>query len=433
MIMRKILFAWLLCGALHASAQDYTYSTNLYAGITTPALIFCGTNSTDAARDTYIMIWNKLNSDITLLWNDLGSASGGGSVSATFTNTLTLPDGTAPYITNYGGLVGVYQLAEPQSRTNLFQSSQQLTLFSTNYATWGTSNYIGTFSQVAYYTFNSGMGGGGGLVIPTNVFGQVTGCTNGVNWFVLPASFSCLVPIQIAVVGAGGGMGDLTIYGVDHPEAVGRTNGLFGQSFQTSDPVNPQDVATKNYVDTSIANATASNFHTWSDSNGVHYAYSQAGTTLMDLVSTFQWIAINHAARDSTKTNIAIQVYQTNLLAGWLLQGSTNLLLTNGWSSVTSANYTASTNSGVVTFLVPMYTAPMQWFRAIVAPSISINAYAPMAAFAGVYYPPNTFSLYNITNGRADGGWWMGDSNTLALVLVHWKGGVVTITNAAPR
>ena len=54
--MKKILLTLLLLTGLRASAFDWTYSTNLFWTITTPTNIFCGTNSTDPARDSYIVI-----------------------------------------------------------------------------------------------------------------------------------------------------------------------------------------------------------------------------------------------------------------------------------------------------------------------------------------------------------------------------------------
>jgi hypothetical protein len=44
-----------------APGQDFTYSTNLYYALPFTTNIFCGTNGADSARDSYIVIWNKIN------------------------------------------------------------------------------------------------------------------------------------------------------------------------------------------------------------------------------------------------------------------------------------------------------------------------------------------------------------------------------------
>ncbi|HEV2693412.1 MAG TPA: hypothetical protein VG347_11000 [Verrucomicrobiae bacterium] len=66
--MKTILSLLLILSTLPAMARDWTYSTNLFSGLTGPTNIFCGTNSTDPDRDTYIIIWNKLNASLNFLW-----------------------------------------------------------------------------------------------------------------------------------------------------------------------------------------------------------------------------------------------------------------------------------------------------------------------------------------------------------------------------
>jgi hypothetical protein len=78
-----------------AFSFDYTYSTNLYSGASTPLFIFCGTNSTDASRDTYIEIWNKLNADVSLLWNNSSNANNTASAAAPNAALLSLSNAVA--------------------------------------------------------------------------------------------------------------------------------------------------------------------------------------------------------------------------------------------------------------------------------------------------------------------------------------------------
>lgn len=87
----KIIAALFLMFCLGAKAQDFTYSTNLYGAISTPLLIFAGTNSTDTARDTYIEIWNKINADTTLFWDshlaDASAISSNAAITPLATNS----------------------------------------------------------------------------------------------------------------------------------------------------------------------------------------------------------------------------------------------------------------------------------------------------------------------------------------------------------
>jgi hypothetical protein len=412
-------------------------------------------NGVSINGDPLPIAFGKLNWSIDWLATNQPAAG-----QVTFTNTITLPAGTPAYVTNWGGLVGVFQVAIPAGAagapgatgatgatgpagpagtnfvtafafTNQVLSSFQETLFTTNYVTWSASNYIGTFSQISEYNFVGGSGGGGGMVPSTNVFEQIVGTTNGgANWFVLRSGYSTTNPISIAVVGAGGGLGSLTVYGNSAPYLAGNVIQLYQQEIQISNPQNAADVANKQYVDIVAANTVASQWSSFTDSNGMHYCYQPSGQPLLDLVSTLGWIAINHAALDSTKTNLAFTIYQTNLVAGWQIQSSTNLLLTNGWSAAT---YSAATNSGTVTFTAPLTkTAPQMWFRAIITPSTTINAYAPINAMGGMNFPSNTWVWATVTNGMGNGDFRVRGSNGVALVSVYMWGGAVTIKQLAP-
>lgn len=87
--MKKIIIVLSAFCILHSAfALDWNYSTNLFPSLTTPTNIFCGTNFTDPARDSYITIWNKLNNDINLMWGRIAAGSGGGSFYPSNTWTL---------------------------------------------------------------------------------------------------------------------------------------------------------------------------------------------------------------------------------------------------------------------------------------------------------------------------------------------------------
>jgi len=65
--MKKTLSAILSLLAVTASALDFTYSTNLFYAVPYVTNVYCGTNSADTNRDTYVTAWNKLNHNDTLL------------------------------------------------------------------------------------------------------------------------------------------------------------------------------------------------------------------------------------------------------------------------------------------------------------------------------------------------------------------------------
>jgi hypothetical protein len=67
--MKKLLCLFALLAGWMASGQafDFTYSTNLFYALPYTTNIFCGTNGSDPARDSYIVIWNKVNHNTTLL------------------------------------------------------------------------------------------------------------------------------------------------------------------------------------------------------------------------------------------------------------------------------------------------------------------------------------------------------------------------------
>jgi hypothetical protein len=101
-----------------------------------------------------------------------------------------------------------------------------------------------------------------------------------------------------------------------------------------------------------------------SDSNYVtHYSYSFYGSPILDLVGQLKYIHIDSCALDGTGTNVVIQINTTNLIAGWALQSSTNLVL-GGVGFVNWTNYVAVTNSGELSLTIPA-NLPQQFFRAV--------------------------------------------------------------------
>jgi len=338
------------------------------------------------------------------------SGGGGSGAAITFTNTVTLAPGASAYCVNYGSTPNVFQLGLPtglqggngapgapgtnfvQVFSNSVLSSQQFTIFASNYWTFASSNYVGRFTNGwTSISFNGGQAGGGGLSFPTNVFEQIWASTNGTSgWFVLTNFNNVTNTYSLAVVGAGGGLGSIVIQTIDHPENIGRTNGFYGQFTQFSDPLEPQDAATKNYVDLTEQNMVAGQWQNTTDTNGYfHQIVSHFGGTAFDI--GFPTVTLyNSLSLDGTGTNLLLAIPQTNLPSAFVISSSTNLSLLNGWTTYT--NYTISTNAGVVTFTIPIYpTQPEMFFWPRTAAIPTANLYAPLTI-------GNAFSLWVQTN-----------------------------------
>jgi len=256
--------------------------------------------------------------------------------------------------------------------SNLVQSSYLVTLTNINPLTFNGSNYIGQFSQFFSFALGTPLLGGGGATPPTNQFEEVVLSYNGTAWFPLTNAGGVVVSagqpaifqnVRVAVVGAAGNAGSLTINGLNATNLWNRTNSLVGQVTQVSAPVNPADAASKQYVDAHAG--TVSPWLAGADTNGVtHCSYSFNGLTVADVASAPAWIHIDGLTADGTGTNLVLSINQTNLVAGWSIRGATNLLTpVGGWPVFT--NYTVATNSGELNFTIPInFTQPAEFFLA---------------------------------------------------------------------
>jgi hypothetical protein len=402
-----LLFAWT------ASAQDFTYSTNLFYALPYTTNIFCGTNGTDPARDSYLVIWNKINHNTALLASQIRSSN-----AIVFTNTVTLAPGATAYCVNYGGVAGLFQLGLPAGASgtnsvtamvfsNTVLSSAQYVVTNVNPLNFSGSNYIGRISQFYDFALTTPLLGGGDFATPTNEVEAVWLSYTGTNaWFLATRFASIFTNVSVAVVGTAGNAGSLVIYGIDHPELVGRTNSYFGQFNAFPDPANPTDAVNKRSLEAAVAN-TLSPFLTSMDaSNTFHVTLLRNAQTLIDIGSAGLWIHIDGLALDGTGTNVLLSVAQSGLLSGWNLQASTNLVLLNGWTTFT--NYTMATNSGEVTFTIPFNAAsPVQFFRAGLPAknSVSINAPVNIGGALQLYTQTNTPTIGDLGNQRGGRLW----------------------------
>ena len=292
--------------------------------------------------------------------------------------------------------------------SNQVLSSQQILAYSTNNIVWGTSNYVGTVPGFYTVAFNGGQLGVGGISpTVTNVTQNLYGSTNGdVSWFLIcsnggVSTFTSTNPVDLSVSGAGGGLGSLQVYYVDHPELIGRTNGHFGQVDLYDDPTQAQQGATKNYVDTAIASANASLFQASTDTNNVkHYSYSAGGSTIFDMANQQVFIGLGFSV---SGTNLIVKAAQTNLTAGYTMQMSTNLTLSpnNGFTTFTNI-LGFSTNSGIVSFTNAIKSSiPTAFYRILSSSSSSSSSsafYVPVSLPYVVFGTNSNYPTLTVTH-----------------------------------
>lgn len=381
-----------------------------------------------------------------------GGGGGGGGLTDLVVTGTNLPAGSAAYATNTGTIAGIayINIGIPRGSngtngtngtntvtayafTNQWLGSRQIATYSSNYLSWGTSNFLARVPGISDWQLAGGALGGGGLAPPTNVFIQLVGSYNGSNsWFVLTNNFATSNTISIAATGAGGGQGFATLFNVDHWELFGRTNYGFGQTYVFGSPKSRSNPADKAYVDDSILNATSSAWTTSVDTNQVaHFSYVRSGVTLADFGEVSTWIPITSATLDGSGVNLLLTVAQTNLITGWFMDSNTNLLAPNSWQQWT--NYTSATNTGIVTFTIPIdFSEPMRFFRTRAPAMRSFVLTAPLTALGGTCYTSNSWSLATVTNGMANMSFWTGSSNGQALVSVWLSNGVPWIKRLSP-
>jgi len=428
--MKKLLLTFLLLTSLRASALDWTYSTNLFWWITTPTNIFCGTNSTDPARDSYIIIWNKLNADMNLMWQRIQNGTNGGSGSGitNFVFTATnLPPGSAATVTNIGtsGGIAYYQIGVPQGATgaagtntvnyynlsNAVVSSQTFVALNTNF-NFALSNSIGKFTNIYAVRVIAVEVGGGGIVPPTAAAYGVLYSTNGTSYqTTMPAAPNVLwLSVTSAVAGAGG----VSVTCITHPETRGATNDLTGQTTFVNPASDGRSPVTLDQMNAAIANSTSG-----LQNDGSWYYFAPNGNRLLEMQVPAVLFATNLSiAIDGTGTNWAVSLASANFVKGWQFQMSTNLALLTGFQMFT--NYTLTTNSGIATFTVPMSATPPSYaFFRVASPQLGALKSDYAHAFnMGTLYLSNSWNLAVITNGMQAGDIITVNSNGLKLVDV---------------
>jgi hypothetical protein len=437
--MKKLLALLALLTLVSSSrALDFTYSTNLFYALPGITNVYLGTNGTDTNRDTYVIAWNKLNHNdywLSKRLTDYISTNTGGSGLTNIYFTNGNVSGVSVF--NNGKVAGftltatnTYNVTNTITTVNFSNqvvSSREITVTNVTRNLTG-SNYVGRFSGFTRWQLTLPILGGSSLAPGTNptenVWMSLTG-TN--NWFQATNNNPIFTNVSVSIVGAnvGTNAGNFQLFTSDHPETWNLTNYFYGQHWAgIPTPVANSDLANKGYVDGVFAGAQ-NLWTSYTDTNSVYHSrLVKNGVTVADFATTLNTIPINAFYLDGTGTNLAMEITQTNLTVGWTIQSVTNLLYLNNWTTFT--NYTAATNSGIVTFTIPInFTLDTMFFRALGNPMNSFIVTPTITASAGTYYPSNTWSLYNITNGMGNFGFWQGSSNGQALVTLSLSNGVV--------
>lgn len=376
-----------------------------------------------------------------------------GEINSNFCNVTSPPvfyatglsNGAQPTVTatNVGSSIAAYILGVPAGApgtntvtqlvfTNSLLTSDQITWYQTNAFSFSSSNFVLRVSN--YYgasvigpQFVKATDPNGGPIYgasTVNLWGSYSG-TNG--WFSVTNGFFTSNAISISCTCSNSGVGFMALYGDDQPQTWGRTNSFWGQSIRLGTPANPNDIAIKSYVDNAVAAAFPT---TWQivNTNGTHLEYFALGAVVQDLAYNIQFSALSPCTLDGTGTNITFSTGVTNLLTGWQLLTTTNLLTT--W--VVASGFATNDAAGLCTFTVPINPNVQASFYGVARiVTTANNLDSQVNANVGVAYPSNTFSLFTVTNGMGPEAFWLGYSNH-NLVSIYLSNGVVRMTHVAP-
>ena len=295
--------------------------------------------------------------------------------------------------------------------SNVVYSSFQLTFTNINPLLCTGSNYIGNFSQLYAFDLNlpnTSAGQSIGTDLVENVWCSTNaGFTNG--WFAITNTTTPMIwtNVAVAIVGVNNTnyAGALTLYGVDHPEYIGRTNSFIGQVNQYPNPVNALDAVNLQSMQTAIANATANQFNLVIDTNGyTHYQYAPNGQTNLDLVANkTTWGGFTKFQNSGTNWVLT----STNAPASYQLQYSTNLSLIFGWTTL--SGYTTNISGITNTITVPkvLINASYAFFRIVAFQTASATFVPPLTLQNGAIIKSNAWATVfaNATNRMSPGDW----------------------------
>ncbi len=336
-------------------------------------------------------------------------------------------------------------------QTNVVLSSSRIPIYTTNTFVFSGSNYVGRFAQLYNWTITTPPMDAGWMIPPTNQYEAVWCSYSGTNgWFLATNGFVAFTNISVAIVGEAGGYGSVTLFGLDHPEIYGRTNSFDGQSWLVNgSPIASQaDIAATVHVlatpvqlagnwifdsqaptttneTVSFTTVNAPIFQLLASSSGVHI-----DNFYLICTATNTWYTNYNWYTNFIFGEAGIDVAQTNLLSGWLLEQCTNLAPPIVWAA---ASYTSVTNSGERTLIVPHdANIPAAFFRIRVLGTTSATFSVPVTLLSGTLYPSNAWDLGAITNGIPNFSFWTGSSNGQAQVTLYLSNGVSYIKRNFP-
>ena len=448
-------------------ALDYSYSTNGFWALNYYTNIYMGVNISDGATngDSWESAVWKINAAMNLTqrrweaqmatnaWLFTNATTGsGGLTNIVFTNNY---GASVVQVFNNGRVAG-YSISNSITVTNFvtntitsyvfsnaIYSSKQILTYATNTAYWAASNYLGRVSGLVDWTLVPGNDGDNP---PMNIDMTLKGSYNGTNgWFTLTNGFVTSNTITLVALTNGLSQrgkpiampGSARLYTLDHWELYHVTNWLDYQYLRRSAPVtDPNDVVTKSYADNLYFAAFDNNWHRTTDAGGTnHYSLTLNG----NLGADFTWTIVYAQVKDSYgsglleyspgvfgPTNFVIELYNTNLTAGWTIQSGTDLALPfTNWTT-----FTTNISGGVTTITIPMnQSEPARFFAVLNSSSLGARIVLPLVLDNGNIWPSNTWNLAVITNRLALLGpgkhYTTVSSNGLALVTLSYSNGVV--------
>ena len=296
--------------------------------------------------------------------------------------------------------------------SNLVLSSQQFVLWNTNPIVFNGSNFIGTFPMLYSYNLTVPQISSGPMDPGTPLNEAVMFSTNGgASWYSNTLAFPNLTnSVMVAIVGASNSApGALQILGVDHPELLGRTNAMYGQTFAFGSPVMGSDPVTLSYLQGYPSAGLAASvvmFNGWTlnstNLSGTNHVYFTGyGMNAIDLASAVSFIKIDSIALDATKTNIVLQIAVSNYVAGAFVETTTNLAGTFlSWIPTTPSG--SVTNSGEISFTNHITTASgVQFWRARGNASTTLSSGPVIIKSSGLtqpFYTPTNSSDVTLGN-----------------------------------
>jgi|GEM_PF-6404302 len=367
----------------------------------------------------------------TLTWlNTLGGSGGPG-----FTDITNAA--TAITVLSSNGVVGWVNTQNfiTTLTTNIARTSKQITLYQSNAFTMSGSNYVGRFSQVYKTKLTAPIVGGGGLVLGYSLNENLYGSYSGSNsWFPLAYNTPYFTNISISVVGSNTtGIGAITLWGLDHPECYGNTVSFDGQTLLSGGSPIASQADLSAYIHVLAPPVQMSGgwiLDSQTTTAGEYVSFINHNNEIFKLSATGSSISNAPGGIDGTGTNELMMTPTNYLVSGWFMEVVTNLTPPIIWQVTT--NYTMTTNSGVVTFAIPMnFTLTAQFFRLRSTAQVTGKFSVPITFTGGTLWPSNTWNLTTITNGMQNGDVitvnsngqklvdvWM--SNTVPILKPHW-------------